>query len=637
MSAIWGRIDLTGDSINRDIDAKMSNAYHPYKIDKFQSIHENNIYMACGLQFITAESSHEQLPLHRNNIFLTADCLLDNREELLALFPHLPSSAPDGVLILEAYFKWGQQFVDHLAGLYSIAIYDASHATLHLINDRNAQRCLYYYVKNNVCTFSTLLKPILDSCNPIPLNPDFIMDYLAAPGLYPTITSDTTLYEGIYKLAPASRITIKANNPPLITTYWRPHVKRLSVHQMSSRECGSQFVHTLQHCTQNAIRTQGKVGIAMSSGLDSSSIGITAADILNKKGEHLYSYTYVPANSESYTCDRYFVYNEEEDVLANVALHPNIIPSFLDSDNKNCYENLDQLCKIVEIPFKSVPNFPSLAQLYSRASEDGCRILLTGQCGNNTISYGNIQSSIYDLLLHLHFIRAYHMLENYARVYHVGRKKVGTFLMKTYWDGFCGHFQDYYDPRNFANPYLNLSVCNIPEIKKRLKANHISSNPNYLISSDRYIQIAYMPYALAYLGEIETKLGLYYGLVARDPSRDIDMLTFCCHIPYEYFTSGGTERWLISGNLTSALPQNYFEPGRYCVQNADWFYRLKRDFHSILPSLRKDCSVLHPLSIINKERLYDSLNEDELLNADDWTKWLNILSLITLSKVLQIC
>ena len=83
MSAIWGCVDLSGTFVDPDIPDKMSECTKKYRIDQSQSVLFENVYMACGLQYITKESQYERLPIVQDDIFFTADVLLDNREELI--------------------------------------------------------------------------------------------------------------------------------------------------------------------------------------------------------------------------------------------------------------------------------------------------------------------------------------------------------------------------------------------------------------------------------------------------------------------------------------------------------------------------------------------------------------------------
>ena len=123
MSAIWGCVDLSGTFVDPDIPDKMSECTKKYRIDQSQSVLFENVYMACGLQYITKESRYERLPIVQDDIFFTADVLLDNREELIKETLSQESSS-DGELLFNAWKRWGEKFGDHVLGLYSFAIYD---------------------------------------------------------------------------------------------------------------------------------------------------------------------------------------------------------------------------------------------------------------------------------------------------------------------------------------------------------------------------------------------------------------------------------------------------------------------------------------------------------------------------------
>ena len=64
--------------------------------------------MGCGIQYITGESVLEQLPYadEENGTDITADCILDNRRELLQKLELSDSGMPDGDIIRAAYRKW---------------------------------------------------------------------------------------------------------------------------------------------------------------------------------------------------------------------------------------------------------------------------------------------------------------------------------------------------------------------------------------------------------------------------------------------------------------------------------------------------------------------------------------------------
>ena len=72
----------------------------------------------------------------------------------------------------------------------------------------------------------------------------------------------------------------------------------------------------------------------MSSGLDSASIGVLAARLLEKERKNLYTYTYVPYENEAHTAKN-LVTNEESDVRRIASQYPNMKLTFLNNSGKN--------------------------------------------------------------------------------------------------------------------------------------------------------------------------------------------------------------------------------------------------------------------------------------------------------------
>ena len=93
MSAIWGIISWDAP-LPQNIKEQMQLPFQKKcKIDRYSSVQKDTVFMGCGIQYLTDESLSEVLPYTSDSpdFFMTADCLLDNREELLSLL-QLPAS-----------------------------------------------------------------------------------------------------------------------------------------------------------------------------------------------------------------------------------------------------------------------------------------------------------------------------------------------------------------------------------------------------------------------------------------------------------------------------------------------------------------------------------------------------------------
>ena len=177
MSAIWGIISWDAP-LPQNIKEQMQLPFQKKcKIDRYSSVQKDTVFMGCGIQYLTDESLSEVLPYTSDSpdFFMTADCLLDNREELLSLL-QLPASTPDGTVMAQAYSRFGISCLKYFRGLFSLAVYDFAKNTLYLAADQMASRCLYYYESEKQVSFSTLSSAILQVFPEIPENSLFFKD-----------------------------------------------------------------------------------------------------------------------------------------------------------------------------------------------------------------------------------------------------------------------------------------------------------------------------------------------------------------------------------------------------------------------------------------------------------------------------
>lgn len=629
MSAIWGKLIFEQNTIEHAVDSIMRKPYEQNCIlNKINTkTYENTIYMACGLQMVNDYATKEALPIldSEERFFITADCILDNHDDLAKELA-LELSTPDGTIIYQAYLTWGLDCIKKFRGVYSIAIYDIPTKTLYLIADHTSGRCLYYYKGENEILFSTLLSPICSLVTDLQYNDNYLYDFCVSPGLMPSITATETPYKNICKISPGCYIKITKDSCREIS-YWTPEALTFPGYRKAS-QYGEHFRTLFESCVTDAIKTSGQVGICLSSGLDSASIGAIAATTLNKENKVLKSYTYVPSENGGRKENKEQVLDETKDIHKILEMHPNIQPKFLNNQGKNCLEDLTKGIQIMEIPYKAVVNFPNLMEIYATAKKDGCRIILTGQCGNSTISQGYIDDVLFDMYDKHQYLSFALTLNSYAKQNKESRKKA--------FKNCIGYFR--FSKAELKNPAFRYTPANpfiskaLPEnyaFEERLSQNHIIHTHKLPLSEPYYKTMVYNPAMYSYLGELDTKMGLAFGLVIRDPSRDMRMLSFCNSIPYKYFAYKGTPRWLIRGNMRDILPTPLLDNWmRYGVQNADWYLRLKRDWSNISPALFaafSDCLDKLPINEDTIEE-YRQKNASSLSDSEqDHTLYLLLL------------
>lgn len=581
MSAIWGTVSFHAE-LPDQVSPDMRRPFEKYRIDRFQEHTCPQVYMGCGIQFITPQSEKEPLPIYDqvHQLLFTADCYLDNRNDLLRELSPEDSSVPDGMLMYLGYLKWGMDCLTHFLGAFSMALYRLDTQTLYLASDPVASRCLYYYQGPAGMSFSTLLRPIKIMHPELKQNSLFQKDFLCAPYMVSTLTPRDTPWENVWKLPPATWVELREGEARS-HSYWDPLSRDLPYKPRNAREWGDAFLKLYRQCVGQILYTHENAAIALSSGLDSASVGALAAEHLQHLGKKLYAYTYVP-HIQPDRSSRFQINDETQGVREMAALYPNLIPHFLDNGGRNAFRFIREEVDTMEVPFKAFVNMPNLLEIGEQARKDGCRILLTGQYGNSTVSYGEFSHILYDAYARHRPYRFLHLINSHGKALKFSRKKLLHNALH--------QFRDCKPPQDFChapdNPFLSPCILDNYPAEERFRLGMQDQMHYQFFSCDQYRKTCFFPAVLSYLGELETKSSLLHGILLRDPTRDPRIMQFCTHLPYALFCHQGIPRWLIRGNFRELLPPSLLTHWHSRgVQNADWHNRILRDWDSIIPEL----------------------------------------------------
>lgn len=609
MSAIWGMIALDRTNpLPEECRTSFEQTYqNSCKIDRYEGIATTDAYFGCGIQYITSESVRECLPIYNKEkgILFTADCILDNREEIISLLLTKGCDgtglidAPDGTLMYLSYLTFGADCVRYFRGLFSIAVWDEFKRSLTLFSDPVSARCLYYTRSNGLIAFSTRAEPLLTLFSVTP-NENYYKDFLLANPSVIYLVPGETPYKEISLVPPATALSFTGDGQT--ATVYRDLQQVKPRRHMSSKSCRKQFLQIYGDCVRDALRTSGEVGIAMSSGLDSSGIGVLAAEELKKNGKKLHSYTFVPYETPAVPHENRSIADESILVRELIKMYPNISATFLNNEGKNLFQDMRFCAKLLEMPYKT-GTFPNHYEMCLSGATAGCKVFLNGAFGNNTVSFGHISNGLYDLYRHKKFLAFHSLLRRYAKHENLNRKEFKHRVLKSFHD-----FEQ--RPKEFAKAFIPTNIFVVPSILrgydlgKRFQSDPRTSASNGFLTSTVYSDYLRATGLLMYLGVFETQFGLSTGMLLRDPTKDTRIIEFCRRIPFSMFTHKGTPRWLIRSSFASLLPKSFLEPWeRHGVLNADWITRVKRDWTAIKPELLRHVSSDFLDDWIAKDRL----------------------------------
>ncbi|MCC6381085.1 MAG: 7-cyano-7-deazaguanine synthase [Dehalococcoidia bacterium] len=224
----------------------------------------------------TPEAEHEVLPAtYDGRYWITWDGRLDNREALARVLDCRPGPGEvvtDAQYVAAAYVRWGADFVDHLLGDWAVVIWDAREQKLVCAKDPLGWRALYWARQGSRIAVATepcqLFAAGFVERRP---NHDYLLRFLADALQQP----NTTCYDGISELQGGQVLTIHRGSST-VRTYWdRPRTRRLP--HRAPMEYVEEFRALFAEAMRARLRTNRKVGVFLSGGLDSSYVAAIAA------------------------------------------------------------------------------------------------------------------------------------------------------------------------------------------------------------------------------------------------------------------------------------------------------------------------------------------------------------------------
>lgn len=281
MSGICGIIQFNQQPVDPTVLQAMAETVAHRGPDGINYICQQAAGLAHLALHITPESVQEQQPLRSSDgsLWLTADARIDNRSELIAVLsakgylanPH----ATDADLILAAYRCWGHDCAAHLIGDFAFALWDANRRQLFAARDPMATRAFYYRYTPNQLLFGTEVKQLLA----VPGVPTQIFEPMLGAWLaFHPGNADWTFYNGIKQL-PARHALVADADGCRVWPYWDidPNYR---IRHRRGEDYAEEFRELFQEAVACRLRSIKPVGLFMSGGVDSGSVGAMAGKLV---------------------------------------------------------------------------------------------------------------------------------------------------------------------------------------------------------------------------------------------------------------------------------------------------------------------------------------------------------------------
>jgi asparagine synthase (glutamine-hydrolysing) len=239
----------------------------------------------CGLGHALLQTGNDVLGPNTldGRVWITADARLDARDALCTTLrttsPEISRSRPDAELLLTAYRRWGERLVEHVAGDFAFAIWDAGNQRLLCARDQLGVVPLHYAWADGSLLISTTLEPLLShSAVRDSLNEQAIADFLAF-GYY--TDPSATAFAAVRQLAPAHMLTW-ADGEMRIRRYWRAREWEPLARFRNIEEGAERLRELLDTAVADRLTTS-RASAQLSGGMDSTSVAVSAVRALDAR------------------------------------------------------------------------------------------------------------------------------------------------------------------------------------------------------------------------------------------------------------------------------------------------------------------------------------------------------------------
>ncbi len=177
----------------------------------------------------------------------------------------------DTEIIPHLYDEYGEDFVDHLNGMFAIALWDTAKKKFILARDRFGEKPVYYGVFDGKLIYASEPKAILAHPKVRPeLDLDALRHYLS----YDYVPAPMSIYKGISKL-PAGHLLTVENGEIKIRRYWNLSFTK-NGHRPTLDHAASELRELLSDAVRMRLVSDVPLGILLSGGIDSSTVAAFA-------------------------------------------------------------------------------------------------------------------------------------------------------------------------------------------------------------------------------------------------------------------------------------------------------------------------------------------------------------------------
>ncbi len=493
------------------------------------------------LSIIDLAGGHQPMSDKEKSVWVIFNGEIYNFKELkkeLESYGHFFHTKSDTEVIVHGYKEWGTDVLNHLNGMFGLAIWDEKKRRLVLARDRMGIKMIYYKIEDGQILFGSEIRAILAGLNKKPdINPSAINLFLR----YRYTPAPHTIFNGIKKLAAGTCLIVENGNAE-VKRWWKYKPEPFDPIP-KEKQVRDELLELYRHAVKSHLISDVPLGILLSGGIDS---GLLLA-LMNEFGENWKSFTV--GYGKSFTGDELEKAKETADILKSSHYSIKI--------SRECFEaTLSKIVACVEEPIASSSIVP-MYHVCQKASEE-VKVVLMGQGPDELfggyprhigVQYGKYWRSIphsirqplgklisslskHDSIRRgLYSIGVPQKMVRYQQIFSLMSQSIINNL-----------FQDNILTDNFGN--------HIPESWRGLEKLFESTDE---LGGFQYLEIhSSLPDELLMYGD---KLSMAHGLEVRVPYLDQKIVEYVQRLPAKYKVRFGNRKWIHKKVSSDCLPQ----------------------------------------------------------------------------------
>lgn len=287
---------------------------------------------------------------------------------------HSFQTKTDTEVLLTAYIQWGEDMLKKLIGMFAFAILDISQQKLFIARDFFGIKPLYFSCLENGFVFASEIKALL--CIPQikrTANQKVVYNFLSYGT---TNTGSDTLFLNIQQVPPSHYINISLTQPPQsvdFQRYWNTSSETINHNDISFSEAVSHCRDLFLKSIELHLRSDVLVGVALSGGIDSSSIA-TGLRYLYPQRE-ICGFSYISEEKST----------SEEQWIDLIIKSAQITSHKAHPSSQDFAQFVDDLIIIQDEPF-TTPSLYAQYKVFELAKNNNIKVILDGQGGDELLA-----------------------------------------------------------------------------------------------------------------------------------------------------------------------------------------------------------------------------------------------------------